>query len=123
MLRPYRHGRLWNRLRHHVTVVRVARQGPPLDSTATAHALPHCCLLFTRNTLPSGFFRLRSSVVVCHLEPDLASVFTFAVQTLPEVILASSRHYNIIEVNPGFAYEVCSLVLAEDGDLEVVVVR
>ena len=67
--------------------------------------------------------RLRSLVVVGQLDPQLAGIFAFAREALPEIVLASTRYYNMGKINPGFANEVCSLVLAEHRDLDFIVIR
>lgn len=102
-----------------VGLIRVDGQRPPLD---LAYA-PILRLKLVCNRHDLGLFlRLLSRVVVCQLDPDLASVFPFAVQTLPQIVLPTTRHHDVVQSHPGFADEVGALVLAENGDLEGVVI-
>lgn len=104
-----------------VGIVRIGRERSPLDSVAaTANALPQILR-------PCHTFRalwLWPGVVVCELNSQLSGVFALAVQPLPEIALASARHQNLIQVDQCLANQICRLlVLAEDGNLERMVVK
>lgn len=66
---------------------------------------------------------LRPRVVVCQLEPYLTRILSLAVQALPDIALPTTRHNDICQANPRLTHKIRALVLAEDTDLEVVVVR
>lgn len=97
-----------------------SRQRPSLDLR-----LGHDRTIFRgSNTLcPLPSLRLRSRIVVCELQSDLPSVFPFASQALPNVILAASRNDDVAQIKESLANQFCLLVLCEDRKLQVVVIR
>lgn len=121
MLRSSRDRGPRNGIRGDVSTVRITRQRAPLDlTTPTANTLPH--LLRARHALRD--FRLRPGIVVRELDPQLASVFALAIQPLPEIALASTRHQYLVQIHQRLANQVRRLfVLAEDRNLQRVVVE
>lgn len=71
----------------------------------------------------SSLGRLRSSVIVSKLDTDFSGVFALAVERLPQITLAAARQQDGIQTDPCFANQVGLLVLAEYGDLQVVIVE
>lgn len=65
---------------------------------------------------------LGTGVVVCDLDADLASILAPAGEVLPDVVLATARDDDILEVDPSLANQVSLLVVGEDGDFELIVV-
>lgn len=73
--------------------------------------------------LAGGLVWLRSAIVEGDLDPDLASILALAGEALPDVVLSASGDDDVPQVDPGLPNQVGSLVVGEDGDLELVVVR
>lgn len=94
---------------------------PPLYGRGSGAKGVHIggCLLLD---LGSRLVGLGSAVVVGDFETNLTGVLAFARQALPDVSLATAGDNDTLEVDPGFADEVSSLVVGEDGDFELVVV-
>lgn len=102
-------GWLWNGIRRDVCTVRICRQWSSLDLPMSRGS---------RLSISCGIaVRLRPRIVVCQLDADLARVFPFAVQSLPQIALASSRHNDVLQGDQGFSNQIRLLVLAEDGNL------
>ena len=103
-----------------MATVWIARQRSPLDSCRSiVKALPE--IVDAGNTF-SCAFRPWASVVVSELYSQLASIFAFTVETLPQICLASARMEYVFQRNPSFSNEVCPFILAEYRDLERVIV-
>lgn len=68
-------------------------------------------------------FRPRSRIIEGYFESYLASVFSFACKALPHVILTPSGNDDAFQVDPGFPYQICFLVVCEDGHFQLIVVR
>lgn len=96
-----------------------SRQRPPLHLLSERHR----SILRGSIALPPLTLGLGPRIVVCELQPDLSRVFALARQALPDVLLAASGHDDIAEVEESLSDQIRLLVLAEDRDLEVVVVR
>lgn len=68
------------------------------------------------------FLRLFSSIVVGQLNPDLARIFAFAIESLPYIAFTASGDNNIIEAHPGFTNQIGPFILAKEGNFQVVIV-
>ena len=106
-------GRSWERLdrvcsRAHWS--RRARKWPSLDPWLLHD---HRAIFRRGNARPSRSVRFRSRIVVCELQPDLASVFSLACQPLPYIVLAASRNDNSGQVDKRLADQIRLLVFAE----------
>ena len=82
---------------------------------------------------------VKLGIIVCHLaaiyqflslsfnlnnsQSYLASIFSFVIELLPKILSFSTRHDELGEVDPSFANEIGSLVVIEEGALELVVIR
>ena len=73
----------------------------------------------------SGFFPalndsliLLSSIVVCHFDANLAGILSSTLQWVPVVILASSRDDQILQIDPGFTYQISLFVVVEHSNLQ-----
>lgn len=82
----------------------------------------HAAILRRGNARPSRPVRFGSRVVVCELQPDLASVFALARQPLPYIVLAASGNDNTGQVDERLADQFRLLVFAKHRELDVVVV-
>lgn len=96
-------------------------QGAPLDSWAPEMSICIAQLLSDRNDF--NLLRLLPGIVIGQLQAQLTCEFTFAVESLPEIIFSSTRRNHLVQVDPGLADQICAFVLTEDGDFEVVVIR
>jgi hypothetical protein len=65
---------------------------------------------------------LGTGVVVRELNADLAGIFPFAFETVPDVALTPSRNHHIVQVCPGLPNKFGFLVVVEYRDLQGVVV-
>lgn len=61
-------------------------------------------------------------IVVGQFYSDLACVFSFELQLVPDVILSASRDDDVFQVHPNLSNKVVLLVLIEDRALELKVV-
>ena len=64
-----------------------------------------------------------SGVVVGHFHSDFPSIFSFIVELMPQIVLTTSWHNDLSQIDPSFTNEVRFLVVVEDGAFELVVVR
>ena len=78
--------------------------------------------VISSHAVSSRPFRLRPRIIVCELNPDLAGVLALAVESLPNVALATSGYDDLSEADPCLADQIGSLVFAEDGQLQLVVI-
>jgi hypothetical protein len=65
---------------------------------------------------------LRPGIVVGQFYSNFASVFSFELQLVPDVILPASRDDDFFQVHPNLPNEVVLLVLIEDRALQLQVV-
>jgi len=77
----------------------------------------------TVRLLGCRLFRLRPRVVVCKLHPYFSCIFPSKVEVVPCVALSAARNDDVCQTDPGLANELSFLVVIEDGNLEVVVIR
>jgi hypothetical protein len=70
----------------------------------------------------SGLVRFGARIVVRDLESNFPRILAAACQSLPYVVLASSRNNNALEIDPSLSDKIRFLVVSENGDLELIVV-
>ena len=67
--------------------------------------------------------RFRSGVVVGDLNANLSSILPSAGELGPLVALATARHDDVSQADPGLPYEIGLLIVIKDGDLQLVVIQ
>ena len=83
---------------------------------------------FTRNGCRRSlnlwrFFLFRSGIIVRELNADLSSISSLAIETVPQIVLTSSRHNDFVQRHPCFSNEIRLLIVVEYRYLELVVIR
>ena len=73
--------------------------------------------LFLFPPLLGGRLFLGPRIVVGQFYSDLARVFSFELQLVPDVILPASRDNNVFQVHPNLTNKVVLLVFIEDRAL------
>ena len=102
------------------------RQRPSFDSSRTELSRPACSYriasrivvtLFLFPLLLGRRLLLGPRIVVGQFYSDLARVFSFELQLVPDVILPASRDNNVFQVHPNLPNKVVLLVLVKDRAL------
>lgn len=70
-----------------------------------------------------GSVGLRTTVIVCDFHPDLTSILASARERLPHIVLTATGDNNGLEIDPCLSDEIGPLVVCENGNLELVVIR
>jgi hypothetical protein len=73
--------------------------------------------------LDSWLLGFRSAVIVCDLDSNLASILSPAGKVLPNVLLSTAGYDDVLQVDPCLANEIRLLVVGENRNLKLVVIR